>query len=51
MTFYNPAFYEQFDIHASPCHLSEWSQLVHPEDRDLLTARIDCHLSIPEQRT
>ncbi|CAM3822255.1 Phytochrome-like protein cph2 [Vibrio aerogenes CECT 7868] len=50
MTFYNPDFYKQFDIESPTINISQWYHLVHPEDRSLLTARVDCHLNMPEQR-
>nr|WP_269981645.1 EAL domain-containing protein [Vibrio sp. T11.5] len=42
--FYNPTFYENYDIASGQCHLDAWLNLVHPLDKAMLKNAVDAHI-------
>lgn len=41
--YFNHAFYEAFDINIQNYQFNDWLNLVHPEDRHLMLAKVDHH--------
>ncbi|WP_257001153.1 EAL domain-containing protein [Vibrio coralliilyticus] len=48
--FYNPTFYENYDIASGQCHLDAWLSLVHPLDKAMLKGEVDAHIQKDEQK-
>ena len=51
ITFYNPAFYDQFDLDMQNVTLDDWLGLVHPLDRKKMDAAIQDHFDFEERVT
>ncbi|MCG9677049.1 MULTISPECIES: EAL domain-containing protein [Vibrio] len=48
--FYNPTFYEKYDIASGQCHLDAWFNLVHPLDKAMLKGEVDTHFQEDDRK-
>ncbi|WCE31395.1 EAL domain-containing protein [Vibrio sp. SCSIO 43137] len=51
ITFYNPTFYQQFDIDVDTAKLDDWLNLIHPLDRKRMSEAVEQHFEYEERKT
>ena len=45
ISFYNHSFYKQFNLNLENATLSDWTKLIHPEDKNNFSNKVDEHLN------